>query len=41
MNIDGHFPCWGVADAEAGQIAEAILDLFIDGIAKPLPSRSA
>jgi AcrR family transcriptional regulator len=41
MNIDGHFPRWGVADAEAGQIAEAILDLFIDGIAKPLPSRSA
>jgi AcrR family transcriptional regulator len=33
MNIDGHFPRWGVADAEVAQTAEAILDLFIDGIA--------
>ena len=39
MKIDGHFPRWGVADAEAGQTAEAIVDLFIDGIARqPLPS---
>src|SRR5215218_9900052 len=35
MNIDGHFPRWGVAGAEAERTAEAILDLFIDGIAKP------
>jgi AcrR family transcriptional regulator len=34
MNIDGHFPRWGVAEAEAERTAEAILDLFIDGIAK-------
>ena len=34
MNIDGHFPRWGVAGAEAERTAEAILDLFIDGIAK-------
>jgi AcrR family transcriptional regulator len=34
MNIDGHFPRWGVAGAEAGRTAEAILDLFIEGIAK-------
>jgi AcrR family transcriptional regulator len=34
MNIDGHFPRWGVAGAEAEQTAEAILDLFIDGIAR-------
>ena len=33
MNIDGHFPRWGVAAAEAEQTAEAILDLFIEGIA--------
>jgi AcrR family transcriptional regulator len=33
MNIDGHFPRWGIADAEAGRMAEAILDLFIEGIA--------
>ena len=33
MNIDGHFPRWGVAGAEAERTAEAILDLFIDGIA--------
>jgi AcrR family transcriptional regulator len=35
MNIDGHFPRWGVADAEIERNAQAVLDLFIDGIAKP------
>ncbi|SHJ99179.1 transcriptional regulator, TetR family [Bradyrhizobium lablabi] len=34
MNIDGHFPRWGIAEAEAERTAEAILDLFIEGIAK-------
>ena len=34
MNIDGHFPRWGVAGAEVDQTAEAILDLFIEGIAR-------
>ena len=34
MNIDGHFPRWGVAGADAERTAEGILDLFIDGIAK-------
>jgi len=34
MNIDGHFPRWGVAALEAERTAAAILDLFIDGIAK-------
>lgn len=34
MNIDGHFPRWGVGAAEAERTAEAILDLFIEGIAK-------
>ncbi|WP_454617597.1 TetR/AcrR family transcriptional regulator [Bradyrhizobium cenepequi] len=34
MNIDGHFPRWGVADDAAERTAEAIIDLFIDGIAK-------
>ena len=39
MNIDGHFPRWGVAGAEAERTAEAILDLFIDGIAsQPRPA---
>jgi AcrR family transcriptional regulator len=33
MNVDGHFPRWGVADAE--RTAEGILDLFIEGIANP------
>ena len=33
MNIDGHFPRWGIAEAEAERTAEAILDLFIEGIA--------
>lgn len=36
MNIDGHFPRWGVVDAEADQMAEAIITLFVDGIAKPV-----
>jgi AcrR family transcriptional regulator len=34
MNIDGHFPRWGVAGTEAEKAAEGILDLFIEGIAK-------
>jgi AcrR family transcriptional regulator len=34
MNVDGHFPRWGVAGPEAEQTAEAILDLFIEGIAR-------
>jgi AcrR family transcriptional regulator len=34
MNIDGHFPRWGVAGPDASRTAEAMLDLFIDGIAK-------
>ena len=34
MNIDGHFPRWGVAGTEAEKTAESILDLFIEGIAK-------
>ena len=40
MNIDGHFPRWGVAEAEAERTAEAVLDLFIQGIARhPTPAR--
>ena len=35
MNIDGHFPRWGVAGKDIERTAEAALDLFIDGIAKP------
>jgi AcrR family transcriptional regulator len=38
MNIDGHFPRWGVAEADAERTAEAILDLFIEGIAKAAPT---
>jgi AcrR family transcriptional regulator len=34
MNIDGHFPRWGVNAAGAESTAEAIIDLFIDGIVK-------
>ena len=40
MNIDGHFPRWGVTGADAGRSAEDILDLFIEGIAK-VPGKSA
>ncbi len=38
MNIDGHFPRWGVAKSQAEKTAAAIIDLFIDGIARK-PSR--
>jgi len=34
MNIDGHFPRWGVAATEAERTAESIIDLFIEGIAR-------
>ena len=34
MNIDGHFPRWGVAGPDAEPTAEAIIDLFIEGIAR-------
>src|ERR1700761_5109612 len=34
MNIDGHFPRWGVAKGEIEPMAEAVLDLFIAGIGK-------
>jgi AcrR family transcriptional regulator len=37
MKIDGHFPRWGIAAADAERTAEAIVDLFIDGIAKRPP----
>ena len=32
MNLDGHFPRWGVTAAE--RTVEAVVDLFIDGIAR-------
>ncbi|QWG17336.1 TetR/AcrR family transcriptional regulator [Bradyrhizobium sediminis] len=39
MNIDGHFPRWGIAEGEAAATAEAILDLFVEGIARrPRPA---
>ncbi len=39
MAIDGHFPRWGVAEADVERTAEAILDLFIEGIAgRAVPS---
>lgn len=35
MNLDGHFPRWGVAEDEIERMAEGVIDLFIAGIAKP------
>lgn len=32
MNIDGHFPHWGVTETEVERMAEAVLDIFIGGI---------
>ena len=34
MHIDGHFPRWGVAEAEIERMAEAVLDLFVGGLLK-------
>jgi AcrR family transcriptional regulator len=34
MNIDGHFPRWGVSSSEIEPMAEAVIDLFIAGIGK-------
>ena len=34
MNIDGHFPRWGVTEAEVERMAEAVLDIFIGGITR-------
>jgi len=34
MNVDGHFPRWGVRKGEVEPMAEAVLDLFIAGIGK-------
>jgi AcrR family transcriptional regulator len=34
MAIDGHFPRWGVAAGEVDRMADAVLDLFISGIAR-------
>lgn len=34
MNIDGHFPRWGVPKAGIEEMAEAVIDLFIAGIGK-------
>jgi hypothetical protein len=34
MNLDGHLPRWGVADADLERTGEAIIDLFIEGIVR-------
>jgi AcrR family transcriptional regulator len=34
MNIDGHFPRWGVAATEVERMAESVLDVFIGGITR-------
>jgi len=34
MGIDGHFPRWGVTEAEVERTAEAVIDLFIEGITR-------
>jgi AcrR family transcriptional regulator len=34
MKIDGHFPRWGVAEGKIDRMAEAVVDLFIEGIAR-------
>jgi len=34
MNIDGHFPRWGVDSADIERTAESVLDFFLAGIAR-------
>ena len=34
MAIDGHLPRWGITAADVDRTAEAILDLFLSGIAR-------
>ena len=34
MQIDGHFARWGISEAGAERMAEAVVDLFIGGISK-------
>ncbi|WP_298885081.1 TetR/AcrR family transcriptional regulator [uncultured Bradyrhizobium sp.] len=34
MNLDGHFPRWGVEEGQIERMAEEVIDLFIAGIAK-------
>ncbi|HLG83528.1 MAG TPA: TetR/AcrR family transcriptional regulator [Bradyrhizobium sp.] len=34
MHIDGHFPRWGVAEADVERTAEAVLDLFVGGLVR-------
>jgi hypothetical protein len=34
MNLDGHFPRWGMEKDEIEQMAAGVIDLFIAGIAK-------
>lgn len=34
MKLDGHFPRWGVEEGGIERMAEAVIDLFIDGIAR-------
>ena len=40
MKTDGHFPRWGIAEAESETLAEAVLDLFVDRIARADPPAS-
>jgi AcrR family transcriptional regulator len=40
MNLDGHFPRWGVAADEIGPTVEAALDLFIGSIARDPPDQT-
>lgn len=34
MNLDGHFPRWGLEENDVERMAEGVIDLFIAGIAK-------
>lgn len=42
MYIDGHYPRWGIAEADAERVAQAVLDLFSTSLAvSPAPGAVA
>lgn len=41
MWADGHLPQWGVDDHRSTQAAEAVLDLFIDGLSRAGPREAS
>lgn len=41
MQLDGHFPRWGIADAESEMLGEALIELFVARIAASGKAKAA